>query len=76
MGSGLGLGMIGFKLRIDWVLCGLRRVFRIELGLVGVVSSSRLKLRSGSGLGFQIFVFCLSLGLRLGLEGRLGFFKV
>ena len=69
MCSGLGLGMIGVKLRIDWVLCGLRRVFRIELGLVGVVSSSRLKLRSGSGLGFQIFVFCLSLGLRLGLEG-------
>ena len=69
MWSGLGLGMIWVKLRIDWVLCGLRRVFRIELGLVGVVSSSRLKLRSGSGLGFQIFVFCLSLGLRLGLEG-------
>ena len=69
MCSGLGLGMIGVKLRIDWVLCGLRRVFRIELGLVGVVSSSRLKLRSGSGLGFQIFVFYLSLGLRLGLEG-------
>ena len=69
MCSGLGLGMIGVKLRIDWVLCGLRRVFRVELGLVGVVSSSRLKLRSGSGLGFQIFVFCLSLGLRLGLEG-------
>ena len=69
MCSGLGLGMIGVKLRIDWVLCGLRRVFWIELGLVGVVSSSRLKLRSGSGLGFQIFVFCLSLGLRLGLEG-------
>ena len=69
MCSGLGLGMIGVKLRIDWVLCGLRRVFRIELGLVGVVSSSSLKLRSGSGLGFQIFVFCLSLGLRLGLEG-------
>ena len=68
MCSGLGLGMIGVKLRIDWVLCGLRRVFRIELGLVGVVSSSRLKLRSGSGLGFQIFVFCLSLGLRPGLE--------
>ena len=69
MCSGLGLGMIGVKLRIDWVLCGLRRVFRIELGLVGVVSSSSLKLRSGSGLGFQMFVFCLSLGLRLGLEG-------
>ena len=69
MWSGLGLGMIWVKLRIDWVLCGLRRVFRIELGLVGVVSGSRLKLRSGSGLGFQIFVFSLSLGLRLGLEG-------
>ena len=69
MCSGLGFGMIGVKLGIDWVLCGLRQVFRIELGLVGVVSSSRLKLRSGSGLGFQIFVFCLSLGLRLGLEG-------
>ena len=69
MCSGLGLGMIGVRLRIDWVLCGLGRVFRIELGLVGVVSSSSLKLRSGLGLGFQIFVFCLSLGLRLGLEG-------
>ena len=69
MCSGLGLGMIVVKLRIDWVLCGLRRVFRIELGLVGVDSSSSLKLSSGSGLGFQIFVFCLSLGLRLGLEG-------
>ena len=69
MCSGLGLGMIGVRLRIDWVLCGLGQVFRIELGLVGVVSSSSLKLRSGSGLGFQIFVFCLSLGLRLGLEG-------
>ena len=69
MGSGLDLGMIGFILRIDWVLCGLRRVFRIELGLVGVVSGSRLKLRSGLGLRFQIFVFRLSLGLRLGLEG-------
>ena len=45
MCSGLGLGMIGVRLRIDWVLCGLGRVFRIELGLVGVVSSSSLKLR-------------------------------
>ena len=75
MCSGLGLGVIGVKLRIDWVLCGLRRIFRVELGLVGVVSSSRLKLRSGSGLGFQIFVFCLSLRFEAGVRRLIGVFQ-
>ena len=71
--------------------------FQVELGLVGVVSSSRLKyqdffttalwlnfrlwvffqvgLRSGSGLGFQIFVFCLSLRFEAGVRRLIGVFQ-
>ena len=95
MGSGLGLGIIGFVLRLvgfcvgfggfsGWVRSGwggLRFRLKYQEFLQQLFWLNfrywvffQVGLGFDSGFGFQIFVFCFSLGFKAGLRGLIGVF--